>query len=60
MKLKLYQEKNIQKLVDGVLEQLDIDGMRRKIIFQAPTGAGKTVMVTEALFAEVTQFLVRL
>lgn len=49
MKLKLYQEKNIQKLVDGVLEQLDIDGMRRKIIFQAPTGAGKTVMMTEAL-----------
>ena len=49
MKLKQYQEKNIQKLVDGVLEQLDIDGMRRKIIFQAPTGAGKTVMMTEAL-----------
>lgn len=49
MKLKLYQEKNIQKLVDDVLEQLDIDGMRRKIIFQAPTGAGKTVMMTEAL-----------
>lgn len=49
MKLKQYQEKNVQKLVDGVLEQLDIDGMRRKIIFQAPTGAGKTVMMTEAL-----------
>lgn len=49
MKLKQYQEKNVQKLVDSVLEQLDIDGMRRTIVFQAPTGAGKTVMVTEAM-----------
>lgn len=49
MKLKLYQEKNVQKLVDTVLEQLDIDGMRRKIVFQAPTGSGKTVMATEAM-----------
>ena len=49
MKLKQYQENSIQKLVNSVIEQLDIDGMRRKIVFQAPTGAGKTVMVTEAL-----------
>lgn len=49
MKLKQYQETNINKLVDGMLEQLDIDGMRRKIVFQAPTGSGKTVMTTEAM-----------
>lgn len=49
MKLKTYQEKNVQKIVDSVLEQLDIDGMRRKIVFQAPTGSGKTVMATEAM-----------
>lgn len=49
MRLKQYQERNIQKLVDSVLEQLDIDGMRRTIVFQAPTGAGKTVMMTEAM-----------
>jgi len=49
MKLKNYQEKNIERLVDLVFEQLDIDGMRRKIVFQAPTGAGKTVMMTEAM-----------
>lgn len=49
MKLKQYQESSIQKLVNFVIEQLDIDGMRRKIVFQAPTGAGKTVMMSEAM-----------
>lgn len=49
MKLKSYQEKSIEKLVNTIAEQLDIDGMRRKIVFKAPTGAGKTVMVTEAM-----------
>lgn len=49
MKLKGYQEAKIKELVDKTIEQLDIDGMRRKIVFQAPTGAGKTVMVTEAI-----------
>lgn len=49
MKLKQYQENNIQKLVNATLEQLDVDGMRHKIVFQAPTGAGKTVMVTETM-----------
>lgn len=49
MNLKNYQERNVQKLVSSVIEQLDIDGMRRTIVFQAPTGAGKTVMMTEAL-----------
>ena len=49
MKLKGYQEAKIKELVDKTIEQLDIDGMRRKIVFQAPTGAGKTVMVTEAM-----------
>ena len=48
MKLKGYQEAKIKELVDKTIEQLDIDGMRRKIVFQAPTGAGKTVMETEA------------
>lgn len=49
MRLKGYQEAKIKELVDKTIEQLDIDGMRRKIVFQAPTGAGKTVMVTEAM-----------
>lgn len=49
MKLKLYQEAKIKELVDKTIEQLNIDGMRRKIVFQAPTGAGKTVMATEAM-----------
>ncbi len=49
MKYKQYQEAKIKELVEKTLEQLDIDGMRRKIVFQAPTGAGKTVMMTEAM-----------
>lgn len=49
MKLKQYQEKNVQKIVENVLEQLGYNGSRRKIVFQAPTGSGKTVMVTEAM-----------
>ena len=49
MNLKGYQKKSIEKLVNSMVEQLNIDGMRRKIVFQAPTGSGKTVMTTEAL-----------
>lgn len=49
MKLKNYQETHIQELVGSMLKQLDMQGMRRKIVFQAPTGSGKTVMTTEAM-----------
>lgn len=49
MILKNYQEAKVQELVDKTIAQLNIDGMRRTIVFQAPTGAGKTVMATEAM-----------
>ncbi|MCQ2218966.1 MAG: DEAD/DEAH box helicase family protein [Paludibacteraceae bacterium] len=49
MKLKQYQETAIKELVYSVFKQLDIDGVRRKIVFKAPTGAGKTVMITETM-----------
>lgn len=49
MKLKNYQETHIQELVGSMLKQIDMQGMRRKIVFQAPTGSGKTVMTTEAM-----------
>lgn len=49
MILKQYQEAKVQELVNKTVAQLNIDGMRRKIVFQAPTGAGKTVMATEAM-----------
>lgn len=49
MILKNYQETKVQELVNKTIAQLNIDGMRRTIVFQAPTGAGKTVMTTEAM-----------
>lgn len=49
MILKPYQEKNIEKLRREIVDQLDATGTRRKIVFQAPTGAGKTVMATEVM-----------
>lgn len=49
MILKNYQESKIQEIVSKTIAQLNIDGMRRTIVFQAPTGAGKTVMATEAM-----------
>lgn len=49
MKLKEYQRKAINKLFDNVIDQLNEVGNRRKIVFQAPTGAGKTVMATELM-----------
>ena len=49
MILKNYQEAKVQELVNKTIAQLNIDGMRRTIVFQAPTGAGKTVMATEAM-----------
>lgn len=49
MILKQYQETKVQELVNKTIAQLNIDGMRRTIVFQAPTGAGKTVMATEAM-----------
>lgn len=49
MILKQYQEAKVQEIVSKTIAQLNIDGMRRTIVFQAPTGAGKTVMATEAM-----------
>lgn len=55
MNLKKYQEKNIEKLKREIIDQLDSSGTRRKIVFQAPTGAGKTVMATETMVRLHTQ-----
>lgn len=49
MNLKHYQEKAVDKLYREVVDQLNASGIRRKIVFQAPTGAGKTVMITEVM-----------
>ena len=49
MKDFLYQQNAIEQLTDKVVGLLNEDGSRRKVIFKAPTGSGKTVMACQAL-----------
>ena len=49
MKDFLYQKNAIEQLTDKVVGLLNEDGSRRKVIFKAPTGSGKTVMACQAL-----------
>ncbi|MDE6276620.1 MAG: DEAD/DEAH box helicase family protein [Muribaculaceae bacterium] len=49
MKTLEYQQKAVKELTDKIIEQLNYGGSRRKIIFEAPTGAGKTVMSCQIL-----------
>lgn len=49
MKELQYQQKAIAELTDKVITLLNTGEKRRKIVFQAPTGSGKTVMACEAL-----------
>ena len=44
-----YQQKAIAELIDKTVSLLNIGGTRRKIVFEAPTGAGKTVMACATL-----------
>lgn len=44
-----YQKTYGEQLVDKVLGLLNEGGSRRKVVFKAPTGAGKTVMACQAL-----------
>ena len=50
MKLKRYQEAQVKKLILRSLEQISMGGSK-KIIFQAPTGSGKTIMMAAYLEA---------
>ncbi len=56
MKDLKFQQKAVRQLVDMTIEQLRWPGMRRTIIFKAPTGAGKTVMASQML-ADLTEEL---
>ena len=49
MKDLQYQRKAVARLVDDTITLLNSDSSRRKLIFKAPTGSGKTVMACEAL-----------
>jgi type III restriction enzyme len=54
MNLKTYQQKAVDKLLDR-LKGLTLTGQSRRIIFQAPTGSGKTIMMAELLNRIVTE-----
>ena len=49
MKTLKYQQDAISELTDKTVKLLNIGGSRRKIVFEAPTGAGKTVMTCQTL-----------
>lgn len=44
-----YQTKAIEELTEKTIKLLNEGGVRRKLVFDAPTGAGKTVMACQAL-----------
>ena len=44
-----YQQRAIAELTDKTIRLLNMGSSRRKIVFEAPTGAGKTVMACAAL-----------
>lgn len=49
MKTLKYQQNAINELTDKAVKLLNLGGARRKIVFEAPTGAGKTVMTCQTL-----------
>lgn len=56
MKEIKYQQKYVRKLVDETIDLLRLTGHRKNLIFKAPTGSGKTVMVSQML-ADLTEEL---
>jgi len=48
MKLKNYQAAKVEKITNLAIELL-ADGKNKKIIFQSPTGSGKTIMMAAVL-----------
>jgi len=56
LELRDYQKKAVKELKEKVIDLLESESDRRKIIFKAPTGAGKTVMAS-ALLDELTREL---
>ena len=49
MKQIKYQQKAVNELVDKTIGLLKLSGTRHTLVFQAPTGAGKTIMASEML-----------
>ena len=46
IELKNYQRTAVHELKERVVRHLNFGGRRNKIVFKAPTGSGKTVMVS--------------
>ena len=55
MKQLTYQQNAINELVEKAIQLLKLNGHRKQLIFKAPTGAGKTVMVSEMLSRLTTE-----
>ena len=49
MKTLAYQQRAVDELTDKTIRLLNLGGHRRKIVFEAPTGTGKTVMACQML-----------
>ncbi|RHR53295.1 DEAD/DEAH box helicase family protein [Parabacteroides sp. AF17-28] len=49
MKNLAYQQKAVTELVDKTIRLLNLGGHRNKLVFEATTGAGKTVMACQML-----------
>lgn len=56
MKELKFQQKAVRKLVEETIDLLRFPGHRRTLVFKAPTGSGKTVMVSQML-ANLTEEL---
>lgn len=59
MKVLRYQQKAVQELVDKSIELLSLAGQRHTLVFEAPTGAGKTIMASEMLMRLCTELTER-
>lgn len=59
MKQIRYQQKAVTELVDKTIDLLKLNGNRHTLVFQAPTGAGKTIMASEMLLRLNTELLER-
>lgn len=59
MKTLKYQQDAVSELTDKTIKLLNLGGSRSKIVFEAPTGAGKTVMACQTLASIVDELRTR-
>ena len=59
LKTLKYQQKAVNELVEKTIGLLNLNGNRHKLVFQAPTGSGKTVMASELLSILTEELLQR-